>query len=67
LLVVGLIISMITQIGQSHRLAALDTALRVASLSIMFCMTLKRTLRPGRINGYRVLGGIARYLLIGLT
>ena len=29
-------------------------------------MTLKRTLRPGRINGYRVPGGIAGYLLIGL-
>jgi len=33
----------------------------------MLCITLERTLRPGRINGYRVLGGIAGYLLIGLT
>ena len=30
-------------------------------------MTLKRTLRPGQINGYRVIGGIAGCLLIGLT
>ncbi len=71
-LVVGLTIStfavdLITEIGRSHGLAALDTALKVASLSIMFCVTLERTLRPGRIDGYRVLGGIAGYLLIGLT
>jgi hypothetical protein len=33
----------------------------------MFFVTLKQTLRPGRINGYRVSGGIAGYLLIGLT
>jgi hypothetical protein len=44
----------------------LDTALRVASLALMFCVTLRRTLRPGRIDGYRVMGGIAGYLLIGL-
>jgi ion channel len=30
-------------------------------------VTLERTLRAGWINGYRVLGGIAGYLLIGLT
>ena len=53
--------------GKSHDLVALDAALRVACLSSMFCVTLERTLRPGRINGFRVLGGIAGYLLIGLT
>jgi hypothetical protein len=71
-IVVGLTVStfavdLMTEIGPSHGFAALDTPLRVASLLIMFCMTLKRTLRPGQINGYRVLGGIAGYLLIGLT
>jgi voltage-gated potassium channel len=71
-LVVGLTIStfavdLIIEIGRSDHLAALDTALKVACLSIMFCMTLKRTLRPGKIDGYRVLGGIAGYLLIGLV
>jgi hypothetical protein len=30
-------------------------------------MTLKRTLRPGRVTEYRVIGGIAGYLLIGFT
>lgn len=71
-LVVGLTIAtfavdLIIEIGRTGGLASLDTALRVATLSIMFCVTLKRTLRPGRIDGYRVLGGIAGYLLIGLT
>jgi hypothetical protein len=71
-LVVGLTIAtlavdLMTELGSSHGFAAIDTALRVASLSIMFCVTLERTLRLGRINGYRVLGGIAGYLLIGLT
>jgi voltage-gated potassium channel len=71
-LVVGLTAStfavdLFVEIGKSQNLAALDTLLRVACLSIMFCVTLKRTLRPGRINGFRVLGGIAGYLLIGLT
>ena len=71
-LVIGLSIStfavdLIIEIGRSHGLAAFDAALKVASLVIMFCLTLERTLRPGRIDGYRVLGGIAGYLLIGLT
>ena len=55
------------QFSQSQNLTVLDTSLRIASLLIMFFVTMKRTLRPGRINGYRVLGGIAGYLIIGLT
>jgi Ion channel len=71
-LVIGLTIATIAvdlmaELGPSHGFAALVTALRVACVSIMFYVTLKRTLRPGRINGYRVLGGIAGYLLIGLA
>jgi Ion channel len=71
-LVVGLTIAtlavdLIAELGPSHGLTVLDTALKVVSLSILLCMTLKRTLRPGRINGYRVIGGLAGYLLIGLT
>ncbi len=52
--------------GSSHSLAVVNTGLRVASLSVLFCVTLKRTLRPGRITRYRVMGGIAGYLLVGL-
>jgi hypothetical protein len=59
--------NLMAEFGPSHGFAALVTALRLACLAILFYMTLKRTLRPGRINGYRVFGGIAGYLLIGLT
>jgi hypothetical protein len=45
--------------------ATLETSLRVACLLILVFMTLKRTLRPGPVTVYRVLGGIAGYLLIG--
>lgn len=47
--------------------ATLETALRLVCLSILVFMTLKRTLRPGPVTAYRVMGGIAGYLLIGLT
>jgi hypothetical protein len=71
-LVVGLTIStfavdLTAEIGQWHGFAVLETALWTANLAIMLTMTLERTLRPGRIDGYRVMGGIAGYLLIGLT
>ena len=70
-LVVGLTIAtfatdLMIALSPSQGFALANTALRVACLSILFCMTLMRTLRPGRITGYRVLGGIAGYLLIGL-
>ena len=74
--VIGLVIGLtgltltsdlMAELGPSYRFAAANTALRVVCLSLMFCMTLTRTLRRGRINGYRVLGGIAGYMLIGLT
>lgn len=60
-------VDLMVERSPSHGFVVLDTALRVACLSIMFCVTLERTLRPGRISGYRVLGGVAGYLLIGLT
>ena len=51
----------------SHRLAAVDTTMKVACLAVLVFMTLNRTLRPGRVTRYRVAGGIAGYLLIGFT
>jgi len=70
-LVIALTIStfaadVIADIRPSHGLAALDAALKVACLSILVSITLKRTLRPGRVTQYQVAGGIAGYLLIGL-
>ena len=60
-------VDLISGVRPSHRLAALDTTLKLACLSILVLMTLKRTLRPGRVTVYRVFGGIAGYLLIGYT
>lgn len=45
----------------------LSTTLKVVCLSILVIMTLKRTLRPGPVTVYRVVGGIVGYLLIGYT
>ena len=58
-------LDLVTQASKSSGVGALDTALRMVCISIMFCVTLMRTLRRRRINGYRGLGGIAGYLLIG--
>jgi Ion channel len=44
-----------------------DTALKVSGLAILVVMTLKHTFRPGPISVHRVMGGVAAYLLIGLT
>jgi len=57
----------ITETDVSRRLAALDAALKLVCLSILVVMTLKRILQPGRVNVYRVIGGVAGYLLIGYT
>src|SRR6266852_5424 len=44
-----------------------DTALKVSGLAILVVMTLGHTFRPGRVSVHRVMGGVAAYLLIGLT
>jgi hypothetical protein len=44
-----------------------DTLLKIAGLAILVVMTLKHTFRPGPISLHRVMGGVAGYLLIGLT
>jgi hypothetical protein len=36
-------------------------------LSVLVLVILKRTLRPGPVSRYRIMGGIAAYLLIGYT
>jgi hypothetical protein len=69
--VIGLTIStlavdVIAVIAPSRGLLSLDSSLKLACLSFLAFMTLKRTLRPGRVTRYQVAGGIAGYLLIGL-
>jgi Ion channel len=45
-----------------------DTALKVFCMAILVVMTLKHTFGlPGRVTVHRVMGGIAAYLLIGVT
>jgi hypothetical protein len=45
-----------------------DTALKVVCMAILVVMTLKQTfLLPGPVSVHRVMGGIAAYLLIGVT
>jgi hypothetical protein len=45
-----------------------DTALKVICMAILVVMTLKLTfLLPGPISVHRVMGGVAAYLLIGVT
>jgi hypothetical protein len=44
-----------------------DTALKISGLAILVVMTLKHTFRPGPISVHRVMGGVAAYLLIGVT
>jgi len=44
-----------------------DTALKISGLAILIVMTLRHTFRPGRVSVHRVMGGVAAYLLVGLT
>jgi hypothetical protein len=44
-----------------------DTALKVFGMAILVVMTLKQTFLPGLVNVHRVMGGVAAYLLIGVT
>jgi len=44
-----------------------DTALKASGLAILIIMTLRHTFRPGKASVHRVRGGVAAYLLIGLT
>jgi hypothetical protein len=71
-LVIGLTVStlgasLLNEMAPSRGIPALVSALRLVCLSVLVFMTLNRTLRPGPVTVYRVIGGIAGYLLIGYT
>jgi len=71
-LIVALAIStlgadLVDEFSPGRHAATLETTLRLAGLSILVCLTLKRIFSPGPVTRYRVIGGIAGYLLIGLT
>jgi Ion channel len=44
-----------------------DAALKVFCMAILVVMTLKQTFLPGPVTVHRVMGGVAAYLLIGVT
>ena len=44
-----------------------DTALKVFGMAILVVLTLKQTFLPGPVTVHRVMGGVAAYLLIGVT
>jgi len=44
-----------------------DTAIKVFCMLILVVMTLRQTFLPGEVNVHRVMGGVAAYLLIGVT
>jgi hypothetical protein len=44
-----------------------DSALKVFCMAILAVMTLKQTFLPGAVNVHRVMGGVAAYLLVGVT
>jgi hypothetical protein len=60
-------VDLVAEFDPSQSFFILETMLRLITLSILVFMTVKKTLNPGRITVYRVLGGIAGYLLIGLV
>ena len=58
---------LVVEFDPSFSFRGLDTALKVAGMAILVVMTLKQTFLPGPVNVHRVMGGVAAYLLIGVT
>jgi len=58
---------LIVEFNPTLRHWGLDTALKIPGMAILVVMTLKHTFRPGPISVHRVMGGVAAYLLVGLT
>jgi hypothetical protein len=68
LTILALTSDLIVEFDQSFSLRGWDTALKVVCMAILVVMTLKQTfLLPGPVSVHRVMGGIAAYLLIGVT
>ncbi len=44
-----------------------DSAIKVFGVAILVVLTLKQTFLPGPVTVHRVMGGVAAYLLIGIT
>jgi hypothetical protein len=58
---------LIVEFNPSFSFRGWDTALKVSGMALLVVMTLKQTFLPGPVNVHRVMGGVAAYLLIGVT
>jgi hypothetical protein len=58
---------LIAEFNSSFAHLSWDAALKISGLAILIVMTLRHTFRPGKVSVHRVMGGVAAYLLIGVT
>jgi hypothetical protein len=58
---------LIVEFNPCFSLRGWDTGLKVFCMAILVVMTLKQTFLPGPVTVHRVMGGVAAYLLIGVT
>ena len=62
---------LIVEFGPSFNLSfsprGWDTGLKVFCMALLVVMTLKQTFLPGPVTVHRVMGGVAAYLMIGVT
>jgi hypothetical protein len=58
---------LLVEFNPSLSLRGWDTVLKLSGMAILVVMTLKQTFLPGQVNVHRVMGGVAAYLLIGVT
>jgi len=58
---------LIVEFNSTFSFLGWDTGIKLLGMAILVVMTLKRTFHPGEVNVHRVMGGVAAYLLIGVT
>jgi Ion channel len=58
---------LIVEFNPAFSFSGWDTALKVFGMAVLVVMTLKQTFLPGPVTVHRVMGGVAAYLLIGVT
>jgi Ion channel len=58
---------LIAEFNSSFSPRGWDSGLKVFGMAILVVITLKQTFLPGPVTVHRVMGGVAAYLLIGIT
>ena len=58
---------LIVEFNSTFSFLGWDTGIKLLGMAILVVMTLKQTFLPGPVNVHRVMGGVAAYLLIGVT